>query len=242
MHNSINSLGPRRDRRHFADDIFKCVFLNENQWSSLRISLKFVPKVRMNTFPALVQIMAWRRLGDKPLSEPMMVSLLTHICVTRPQWVNPSRSGDAYMQQWSGTPSVQVMAWRRRGAKPSPERMTACCQWKPCEHTQVNEITIQNVSVVLKYRQQPGFHLVLASTGTSTPIHARAWKEKALAGYNSQQIPTNYNVHKMLIIIISLRWTHFIIISYLYKIPTINEPYNQRKRDIRQTHTDILTA
>ena len=32
--------------------------------------------------------MAWRRPGDKPLSEPMMVSLLTHICVTRPQWVN----------------------------------------------------------------------------------------------------------------------------------------------------------
>ena len=33
--------------------------------------------------PALVQIMAWRR----PLSEPVMVSLLTHRCVTRPQWV-----------------------------------------------------------------------------------------------------------------------------------------------------------
>ena len=32
--------------------------------------------------------MAWRRPGDKPLSEPTMVSLLTHICVTRPQWVN----------------------------------------------------------------------------------------------------------------------------------------------------------
>ena len=32
--------------------------------------------------------MAWRRPGDKPLSEPMMVSLLTHICVARPQWVN----------------------------------------------------------------------------------------------------------------------------------------------------------
>ena len=31
--------------------------------------------------------MAWRRLGDKPLSDPMMVSLLTHICVIRPQWV-----------------------------------------------------------------------------------------------------------------------------------------------------------
>ena len=32
--------------------------------------------------------MAWRRPGDKPLSEPMMVSLPTHICVTRPQWVD----------------------------------------------------------------------------------------------------------------------------------------------------------
>ena len=41
----------------------------------------------INNIPALVQIMAWRRPGDKPLSEPMMVSLLTHICVTRPQWV-----------------------------------------------------------------------------------------------------------------------------------------------------------
>ena len=36
--------------------------------------------------------MAWRRSGDKPLSEPMMVSLPTHICVTRPQWVNQMTS------------------------------------------------------------------------------------------------------------------------------------------------------
>ena len=32
--------------------------------------------------------MAWCRPGDKPLSEPMMANLLTHICVTRPHWVN----------------------------------------------------------------------------------------------------------------------------------------------------------
>ena len=37
---------------------------------------------------ALVQIMAWRRPGDKPLTEPMMVSLLTYIYVTRPHWYN----------------------------------------------------------------------------------------------------------------------------------------------------------
>ena len=83
----INSLRPRPNRRHFADDIFKCIFENENEWIWPRISLKFVPKVRINNIPALVQIMAWRRPGDKPLSEPMMVRLPTHIRVTRPQWV-----------------------------------------------------------------------------------------------------------------------------------------------------------
>ena len=49
------------------------------------MSLKFVAKGPINNIPALVQIMAWRRPGDKPLSEPMVVGLLTHICVTRPQ-------------------------------------------------------------------------------------------------------------------------------------------------------------
>ena len=84
---SFNSLRPRQNGRYFPDDIFKYIFLNENVWISIKISLKFVPKVPINNIPSLVQIMAWRRPGDKPLSEAMMVSLLTHICVTRPQWV-----------------------------------------------------------------------------------------------------------------------------------------------------------
>ena len=72
---------------HFAGDIFKCIFLNENVWIRIKISLKFVPKGPINNIPAMVQIMAWRRPGDKPFSEPMMVSSPTHICVTRPQWI-----------------------------------------------------------------------------------------------------------------------------------------------------------
>ena len=71
-----------------STDIFKCIFLNENVYISINISLKFVPNGPINNIPTLVQIMAWRRSGDKPLSEPMLVSLLTHICVIRPQWVN----------------------------------------------------------------------------------------------------------------------------------------------------------
>ena len=83
----LNTLRPRQNGRRFADDTFKRIFLNENVRISIKISLKFVPYGPMNNIPALVQIMAWRRSGDKPLSEPMMVSLLTRICVTRPQWV-----------------------------------------------------------------------------------------------------------------------------------------------------------
>ena len=78
---------PRRNGRHLADDIFNSISLNKNIWIPIKISLKFVPRDPINNIPALVQIMAWRRRGDKPLSEPMMDSLPTHICVTRPQWV-----------------------------------------------------------------------------------------------------------------------------------------------------------
>ena len=53
--------------------IFKCIFLNENLLVSIQISLKFVPKGSINNIPALVHVMAWRRPGDKPLSDAMMV-------------------------------------------------------------------------------------------------------------------------------------------------------------------------
>ena len=89
---TFNTLRPRQNGRHFPDDIFKCIFLNENVQISIKISLKFVPKGPIHNIPALVQKMAWRRPRDKPLSEPMLVSLLTHKCVTRPQRVNIRRN------------------------------------------------------------------------------------------------------------------------------------------------------
>ena len=69
---SFNTLGPRQTGRYFPDDIFKCIFLNENVWISMKVSLNFVPTGPINNIPALVQIMAWRRVGYKPLSEIMM--------------------------------------------------------------------------------------------------------------------------------------------------------------------------
>ena len=84
----FNTLRPTQDGRYFTDGVLKCIFLNENVWISLKIPLKFVPMGPINNIPALVQIMAWRRPGDKPLSEPMLVFVPTHISVTQPQWVN----------------------------------------------------------------------------------------------------------------------------------------------------------
>ena len=83
----INTLRPRHNGRPFTDDVFKCISLNGNAWISLIISKKFVPNFPINNIPALVQKIVWRLSGDKPLSELIMVSILTHICVTRPKWV-----------------------------------------------------------------------------------------------------------------------------------------------------------
>ena len=94
----FKTLRPRQNGRHFADDTFKRIFLNENFRISIKL-FKFIPKGPINNNPALVQIMAWCQPGDKPLSEPMMLCLLTHICVTRPQWVNgiSSASNHTYL-------------------------------------------------------------------------------------------------------------------------------------------------
>ena len=61
---------------NLADDICKCIYLNENGRIPIQISLKFVFRSQINNKPALVQVMAWRRTGDKPLPEPMMTQLI----------------------------------------------------------------------------------------------------------------------------------------------------------------------
>ena len=81
----FNTLTQRQQGHHYADDIFKSIFFIENV--SIQVFTKFVPKFRINDIPVLVQIKIWRRPGDESLSGPMMFSLLTHICVTRPRWV-----------------------------------------------------------------------------------------------------------------------------------------------------------
>ena len=77
----VNMLKLKQNGRHYPDDIFKCIFFNENVWISIKIWLKLIPKDPINNIPLLVQIMAWRQSGDKQLSEPMMVRLSMHLCI-----------------------------------------------------------------------------------------------------------------------------------------------------------------
>ena len=84
----INTLRTRQNRPPFCSWYVHMHFLERN-WTN--ISLKFVPKVQINNTSVLVQIMAWHQPGDKPSSEPMMVSLLMYICITWPQWVKNTR-------------------------------------------------------------------------------------------------------------------------------------------------------
>ena len=58
----------RQNGRHFADDIFRCIFMNEKFCILIKIPLKFVPEGPIGNNPVLGQLMAWCKIGDKPLS------------------------------------------------------------------------------------------------------------------------------------------------------------------------------
>ena len=105
----INTLRPIQNVHHFLDSIFRCIFLNENVWIFIKISVKFVSKGPNNHITALVQIMAWRRPGDKPLFEPMLVDLKISV-----KYVTKGPN-------YKISVLVQVMAWCRPGDKPLSE-------------------------------------------------------------------------------------------------------------------------
>ena len=72
-----------KEVRHAGHNILKCIFLKENVQLLIKIPLKFVPRSPINNIPALIQLMAWCRPGNKPLSEPMMAQVTyPYMCIT----------------------------------------------------------------------------------------------------------------------------------------------------------------
>ena len=98
-------------RRHF--EMHVSILIKKN-------SLKFVLWGPINNISTLVKKMAWCRLDDTPLSEPMTVSFHTHICVTRPQWIK------YIMRIIDGWPfycvdaSMKLIQWRHTSSMVSP--------------------------------------------------------------------------------------------------------------------------
>ena len=81
----INSSPLGQNGCHFANDNFRCIFVNEKFRILIKIALKFVPQGPIDNISALVSIMAWRQIGDKPLSKPIL-----------------TRFTDAYMRHLGG--------------------------------------------------------------------------------------------------------------------------------------------
>ena len=72
----VNSSTPGQNGRQFTEDIFKCICLNENVSILIQISLRFIPKGPVDNKWALVQVVAWRQTGAKPLPEPMLTQFI----------------------------------------------------------------------------------------------------------------------------------------------------------------------
>ena len=77
----VDTLKPRQNGHHFADDSFNWIFFNENASISIKIPLKCFPDGPINHIPASVHIMAWRRSGDK-------------------QWLGAVQATSHYLNQW----------------------------------------------------------------------------------------------------------------------------------------------
>ena len=92
-----NILRLRRNEQHFTGNIFEYIFFEKNVWIFIQISLHFFLKDPINIIQAMAHRMALRHPGDKPLSEPMMVNLSIHICITQPQWVNPHNAASRHI-------------------------------------------------------------------------------------------------------------------------------------------------
>ena len=93
---TLNSSPPGQDGRGFADDVFRCTFVNEKICILIEISLKFVPRGLIDNKAVLVQAMAWRQRATSHYLNRCWSSSLTHIYGTGGRWVNslvPEQNG-----------------------------------------------------------------------------------------------------------------------------------------------------
>ena len=95
--------------------------------------------------------MAWHWLDDKPLSEAMMVRLLTHICVTPPQWVkafiqlnvNYTRHMDQHrLRKWLAACWQQAITWSKLVLSP---KLFCCIHMRAVEFNANTSIQVNGI-------------------------------------------------------------------------------------------------
>ena len=87
MQSILTHLPPGQNSRHFRRRHFKCIFLYKNDRIPIWISMKFVPRCPIDNITAFVQLMAWRRPGDKPITEPMLTHFIDAYMGHSGRWV-----------------------------------------------------------------------------------------------------------------------------------------------------------
>ena len=101
-------ISPGQNGRHFADHIFRCIFINEKFWLGIHWCLF----LRSNW--ALVQVMAWRRTGVKPIPEPMLAQFTDAYMRHKGRWVDmlndiQLKDFPKTVHDWKGRiPSIEV--------------------------------------------------------------------------------------------------------------------------------------
>ena len=142
----------------------KMVAVSKTTFSILiKISRKFVAKSQINYIPSMVQIMVWRRPGDKPLSEPMMSSLPAHLCITLPQGVNdPSlkewikidlllyfvKKNVYWKQVWKSLKNLALLLWITLGITGTNMGITF---WKHYKYCLVHAVVIKHQAFNIQF-------------------------------------------------------------------------------------------
>ena len=129
-----------------------------NVWIAIKISLQLVPKGPINNIFALVQIMSWRWPGDKPLFETTTVSLFTHKCITRLQWLNtqikfPTLHGSqSWMFLYSCTVQISQSTLHPNEAKSHQCSSTIIQEMICCRMEQINHLS-RCATLINKYQK-----------------------------------------------------------------------------------------
>ena len=81
-----------------AMHVFHCIYFNENYCTSVQSLLEFVCMGPVDNYSALVQVMAWYQIGDKPLHGPLLIP--------RNLWCFMTSLGMLTVQVWMSIPHI----------------------------------------------------------------------------------------------------------------------------------------